>query len=132
MASRDLKHLSPAMQKLAYAHKAICALNGIDLLIYCTHRPNKEQDELYAIGRTVKGEIVTNARGGQSKHNHTATTGLPDALAYDCVPCINGKPQWSDKRLYAKVGALGEEVGLVWAGRWTGSLRETAHFELPK
>jgi len=36
-----------------------------------------EQDDLYAIGRTVPGKIVTNAKGGESAHNF--------ALAVDIV-----------------------------------------------
>lgn len=37
----------------------------------CTHRPDKEQNELYAQGRSVGklGAIVTNAKAGQSPHN---------------------------------------------------------------
>ena len=128
MASRDLKDLSPDMQAMARKHIAACAQQQIDLLIYCTYRSPKEQDELYACGRTGIGAKVTNCRGGQSKHNNEKD-GKPWALAYDCVPLKGGKPQWSDSALYARVGALGESVGLVWAGRWTGSLRETAHFE---
>lgn len=34
-----------------------------------TTRTFKEQDELYAIGRTKPGKVVTGAKGGQSYHN---------------------------------------------------------------
>ncbi len=129
MASRDLKDLRKDIQDLAIRHVALCKAEGLDLLIYCTHRPNKEQDKLYAMGRTVKGRIVTNARAGQSKHNNEVN-GKPAALAYDAVPCIGGKPQWDNKELYNKAGALGESLGLKWAGRWTGKLREQAHWEI--
>lgn len=33
-------------------------------------RTFKEQDELFAQGRTIKGKIVTNAKGGLSYHNY--------------------------------------------------------------
>lgn len=130
MASRDLKDLSPKMQALAAAHMAACAAQGIDLLIYCTYRSSVEQDTAYACGRTTTGAIITNCRGGQSKHNRTTAQGKPAADAYDCVPLLQGKPQWTDNKLYTRVGALGEGVGLVWSGRWSGKLRETAHFEI--
>lgn len=130
MASRDLKDLSPQMQKLAAAHIATCAAQGIDLLIYCTYRSVAEQDAAYACGRTVAGAVITNCRGGQSKHNTKSPSGVPAASAYDCVPLVSGKAQWNDKTLYARVGALGESIGLTWAGRWTGKLREQAHFEV--
>jgi len=41
---------------------------------YCrfshTLRTDKEQDALFAIGRTIKGKKVTNAKGGRSYHNY--------------------------------------------------------------
>jgi len=122
MSSRSLDDLRKDVKDMALAHVAACKASGIELLIYCTLRSNAEQDKLFAMRPKV-----TNARAGQSKHN-------PDvngkATAYDCVPCISGKPQWANKALYAQVGALGESVGLKWSGRWTGSLKEVAHFEV--
>ncbi|MBM3217000.1 M15 family metallopeptidase, partial [Candidatus Poribacteria bacterium] len=35
-----------------------------------------------------------------------------------------------DDELLAKMGALGKEVGLSWAGDWK-RFRESVHFELP-
>lgn len=130
MASRDLNDLSPAMQPLARKHIAECAKQGIDLLIYCTYRPDDEQNAAYACGRTAPGKIITNCRGGQSKHNKKTADGKPASDAYDCVPCVGGKPQWADAKLYLKVGQIAESIGLTWAGRWTGSLKETAHMQL--
>jgi peptidoglycan L-alanyl-D-glutamate endopeptidase CwlK len=44
----------------------------------------------------------------------------------------NGKPVWGtsgeDATLWAKVGAIGEECGLEWAGRWT-TFREMPHLQ---
>lgn len=129
MSSRDIDDLNQATRQMAVVHKQLCKMRGIDLLIYCTMRGNAEQTELYAIGRTKPGRIVTNARAGQSAHN-------PDdngrASAYDCVPLIHGKPMWDSKHpLWPIVGAAGEEAGLSWSGRWTGKLKETAHFQDP-
>ena len=129
MASRDLNDLRQDIREMALKHIAACANEGIDLLIYCTHRSNAEQDAEYAKGRTAHGSIVTNARAGQSKHNHLEA-GRPASKAYDCVPVKNGKAQWASSPLINRVGILGEEVGLTWAGRWTGKLREAVHFEV--
>lgn len=129
MSSRDLNDLRSDIKAMAMRHIAECKISGIELLIYCTYRSPKEQNDLYACGRTISGNKVTNCRGGESKHNNE-DNGRPSALAYDCVPCIGGKPQWSDQKLYMKVGQIGEAIGLKWAGRWTGSLKETAHFEV--
>lgn len=130
MSSRKLTDLSQELQPLAVAFLDACYTEGIDILIYCTYRSNAEQAELYARGRTSGGSIVTNARAGESRHNDTLN-GLPAANAFDCVPLLRGKCVWdAHDPLWRKVGALGESVGLEWAGRWSGKLRETAHFQL--
>ncbi len=119
MSSRSLLDLVPPVRDRANKFLADCHTAGIDVLIYCTYRSPAEQDELYKIGRTLPGKIITNARGGQSWHNFRA--------AFDFVPMINGKPQWGSKSLYTRCGAIAESLDLEWAGRWTGSMKETAH-----
>jgi len=129
MASRSLLDLNSATREKAEQFVSACDEAGIDVLIYCTYRSEKEQDVLYSQGRTTPGnnprsskplgDIVTNARGGESWHNFRA--------AFDFVPLVNGKAAWNSKELYAKCGAIAESLGLEWAGRWTGRLRETAH-----
>lgn len=129
MSSRSLDDLDQYTKDAAKKHIALCAQDGVELLIYCTKRDNKEQEELYAIGRTKPGKIVTNARAGESAHNPNANG---KAAAYDCCPMVGGKPLWDAKHpAWAVVGKRGEEAGLVWSGRWTGKLKETAHFQNP-
>lgn len=131
MSSRDLNDLRDDVHSMSVSHKQLCKAAGIDLLIYCTLRPDADQAALYAIGRTIPGKKVTNARAGESNHN-------PDkdgkSRAYDCCPLRYGKPVWSakskeDAALWAEVGRIGESVGLAWAGRWAGNLKELCHFE---
>lgn len=129
MSSRSLDDLTQDVRQRATVHRKLCATKGVELLIYCTLRSNAEQTELYAIGRTKSGSIVTNARAGESAHN-------PDKFgkshAYDCCPMIHGKPIWdSNHPAWRIVVACGEEAGLVSAARWTGKLKETCHFEDP-
>lgn len=107
-----------------------CHAENIDVLITCTHRSYEEQDQLYAIGRTVPGKKVTNAKAGQSKHNFTMN-GKPASKAFDVVPLSNGKPVWdASNPLWQRIGTVGASLGLSWAGDWKGSMRELAHFEL--
>ena len=119
MSSRSLDDLLPQVKALAENFISSCKKQGVDILIYCTYRSKEEQDELYKLGRTEKGKIVTNARGGYSWHNYRR--------AFDFVPIVHGKPQWSDNALYTKAGGIAESVGLEWSGRWSGKLKETAH-----
>lgn len=119
MSSRSLQDLLPVVREKAIQFISDCADAGIDILIYCTYRSPEEQEIIYAQGRTKPGRIVTNARGGDSFHNHRC--------AFDFVPLVAGKPAWNDAALYAKAGSIAESVGLEWSGRWKGKLRETAH-----
>jgi len=119
MASRSIDDLVGPARRRAEEFLERCAARGLDILIYCTYRSPAEQDVLYAQGRTSPGKIVTNARGGDSFHNHRC--------AFDFVPLLNGKPEWNNAERYAQAGHIAESVGLEWSGRWKGKLRETAH-----
>ena len=124
ISSRSLGDLHPQIRERAESHIATCKAEGIDIIITCTYRDNEEQDRLYAIGRTSPGAKVTNAKAGQSMHNYR--------LAYDVVPLRHGKPVWGtlgdDGKLWARVGTLGEQHGLEWAGNWI-SFKEYPHFQ---
>lgn len=119
MPSKSLSDLTPQCQLKAEQFIHSCEKAGITILIYCTYRSNEEQDELYKIGRTLPGKIVTNARGGDSMHQYH--------VAFDWVPMVNGKPAWNDTVLYTKAGIIAESVGLEWSGRWSGKMKEQAH-----
>ena len=118
-SSRNLDDLLPPVRARARAFLDACAAAGIDVLITSTLRDVEAQNALYAQGRTAPGKIVTNARGGDSWHNW--------GCAIDFVPMLNGKCQWNDLALFERCGELAEASGLLWAGRWTGQLREMAH-----
>jgi peptidoglycan L-alanyl-D-glutamate endopeptidase CwlK len=107
---------------MAEAMVAHCDAVGIDLLITSTYRDFDAQAALYAQGRTKPGGKVTNARPGQSWHNWRR--------AFDVVPLRGGKPVWDVGDLvWYQVGAIGEELGLEWAGRWK-RFPEFPHFQL--
>lgn len=120
MASRSLSDLHPKAREKALQWIDACKAKDIDVLVYCTYRSASEQDDLYRIGREIPGKRVTNAKGGQSMHQYR--------VAWDAVPLIGGKPQWSNSELYLRMGEAAEALGIEWAGRWK-SFRETAHFQ---
>lgn len=127
MASRNLKDLHSDLQVLAAQFKTLCLQQDLDILIICTYRDNKEQDALYEQGRSIPGEIVTMARGGQSPHNVVNPDGSPCAKAFDAVPIINGKIDWSGrgddwKKMLAIAKQLGLDCGVGWG--------DTDHFQL--
>ena len=119
--SRDLNELLPEVKRRVENFVEACKANGIDLLVTSTYRDNESQDALYAQGRTAAGKIVTNARAGDSFHNHRC--------AVDVVPLVSGKPDWDGSHpVWAEVGRLGQENGLEWAGNWL-HFKELAHFQ---
>lgn len=122
--SRSTDDLTPDTRRKAQVFIEACKAHGIDLLVTSTFRDNESQAALYAQGRTAPGNVVTNARPGQSWHNYRC--------ALDVVPLRNGKPVWgtagADGALWEQIGKLGEQCGLEWAGRWK-SFKELAHFQ---
>lgn len=127
MASRSLEDLAQPVKKAALGLAGDCQARGIELLIYCTLRSVIEQADLYASGRSTPGKILTNAKPGESMHNPDANG---KSWAFDAVPTMQGVPQWRDAKTMAVIGVLAEARGLEWAGRWTGKLRESVHFQI--
>ena len=95
-----------------------------------TLRTDQEQNELYAIGRTKAGKIVTNAKGGQSIHNY--------GLAFDIVILYdkdnNGTfetASWDlDKNFYLVVNYF-KSKGWEWGGDFK-KFKDYPHFQLKK
>ncbi|EUJ51783.1 M15 family metallopeptidase [Paenilisteria rocourtiae] len=87
-------------------------------------RSKAEQDALYAQGRTKPGQIVTNAKGGQSNHNFGVAVDL-------CLYTNDGKNVvWeTNTKRWLRVVAIAKSVGFKWGGDWT-SFKDYPHFEL--
>ena len=94
-----------------------------------TLRTFKEQDELYQIGRTKPGKIVTNAKGGQSYHNY--------GLAFDLVLIIDGKEASWDmitdfdgdrKSDWMECVEIAKSYGFEWGGDWA-KFKDNPHFQ---
>ena len=119
--SRRLEDLAPAMLPLAEAFLEAVAEADLGVILTQTRRLPEEQAALYAQGRTKPGKVVTNAKPGESAHNH--------GLAFDIAfLAVDGTVTWDGP--WSKVGAIGESVGLAWGGRWK-SFPDRPHFEMP-
>ena len=135
MASRKIEDLSKQLQPLASAfiNQANAALAPFhaSVIITCTYRNDDEQAALYAIGRSLPGKKITNAKPGESKHNkRDAKTGKPAAEAFDIAIIVDGKLNWDiNHRVWQLAGEVGEQLGLEWAGRWI-RFKEGPHFQL--
>ena len=104
--SRNLDDLLPPVKQRVEQFIAKCEEQGIDLIITSTYRDIESQNALFAQGRTAPGNIVTNAKGGESYHNFRC--------AVDVVPIVNGKPDWNGAHpVWKQVGEIGKTCGLV-------------------
>lgn len=92
-----------------------------------TLRTFKEQDELFAKGRTAPGARVTNARGGLSMHNY--------GLALDIVLIKDGTALWDvkadldgdGKADWIEIVNTLKQYGWQWGGDW--KFYDAPHFE---
>jgi peptidoglycan L-alanyl-D-glutamate endopeptidase CwlK len=118
-SSNHLNSLNPHVAALARKFLALTRANHLEVRIYFAFRSWDEQDRLFAQGRSMPGDIVTNARGGDSYHNW--------GLAFDAAPYENGKISTDYKKLI-KMGHLGQQAGLEWGGTFK-SLKDYPHFQ---
>ncbi len=117
--SRKIEDLHPTLQRGAKELISRGASKGLDILITQTLRDIEYQNSLYAQGRTAPGQIVTNARGGESFHNY--------GLAFDICKNVKGH-EYDDSSFFQKVGEIWTEMGGMWGGNFD-SFVDTPHFE---
>jgi len=98
--ARGCRELIRRMNAAGYAHVGVSS----------TYRDHTHQNWLFDQGRSRAGNIVTNARGGQSWHNWR--------LAFDIFQNIRGQ-EWNDSDFFATAGMLWTEMGGEWGGNWT-------------
>jgi peptidoglycan LD-endopeptidase CwlK len=115
--------MNPIVKKSALELVRRAYAEGINAQISHGMRTYAQQNELYAQGRTKKGNIVTNARGGQSNHNF----GL--AVDYFLTTWDGSKATWSVNSDWRRVAAIGKSLGFSWGGDWR-SFKDYPHLEM--
>ena len=103
----------------------------LDLEVRLTsgYRSAKEQNALYAQGRSEPGRVVTNAKAGQSYHNY--------GLAVDFVIIHNNETDYdlntdrnrNDIPDWQELGELGRALGFEWGGDWN-SFPDYPHLQM--
>ena len=126
MPSRRVEDLNQVFQPmvrslLEQGQKAISSTLWT-LFITDGYRSLEEQTKLYNQGRTTPGNIVTNAKAGQSPHNH----GLAIDVAFQRDGMLSYSPDLY-KKVYPIAKALGFELGAEWSG-----FVDRPHLEHPK
>lgn len=118
-SEKNIKTLVPKAQEKARAFLQGVRDAGINAKIIDGSRTFAEQDELFAIGRTKPGHIVTNARGGFSNHNF--------GVAWD-IGIFDGTRFITESPLYDNAGKIGKSLGLEWGGDFN-SITDKPHFQ---
>lgn len=121
--SRNVKDLHPWLQYKIGLLKKDCEKAGLKLGIGECYRTVKEQDALYAKGRTAPGKIVTNAKGSSFSSQHQW------GVAFDIFQNVKGKEY--EASFFTKVAKLAKKRGLGWGGDWK-TICDTPHFYLTK
>lgn len=132
--SRTISDLHPELQKKIEELMSLCAKNGITIGIAECVRTVAEQNALYAKGRTAPGKVVTNCKGTDYKSMHQWGVAFDFYLKCDANKDgrVNSLDSYYDATgLFAKVGKLGQSIGLEWGGSWT-SIIDKPHFQLPQ
>jgi peptidoglycan L-alanyl-D-glutamate endopeptidase CwlK len=119
------------LQPKARMHRLRAHAMGLDVVFTAGFRTWAEQVALYEKGRQRSpdgwrvvdpSKVVTNALPEQAPHCRRA--------AYDLVPIVAERAAWDRLDLFAELGRIGKELGLVWGGDWP-KLKDCPHFELP-
>ena len=128
---RDVTQLHPRLQEKFELLQKKCAQKGIKIRATECLRTAKEQDALYAKGRTAPGPKVTNASGKDAKSMHQ--WGVAVDIVIDMDADKDGDVDIRDLynvKLLNVVGKIGESIGLEWGGSWK-SIVDKPHFQLP-
>jgi len=124
LSEQRLQKLHPKVRATFKAFIEDC--EGLDtntvLRITAGLRTDKEQDALYAQGRTTPGPKVTNAKAGQSYHNY--------GLAIDLVELDGEKNEIADWKFdMATLKPIADRHGIVWGGTFR-SIKDKPHFQI--
>lgn len=98
---------------------------GLEYKVICGTRTYEQQSELYELGRSKAGKIITNARPGYSFHNF--------GLAVDCGVFQDGvyldekKPKVAED-FHRKASAIARKHGIRWGGDFK-NFKDFPHFE---
>ncbi len=116
--SRALDDLQPEVEENCRIFLALCAAEGLPVLVTQTLRDDEYQASLYAKGRTEPGRIVTNSK---------TTTFHGRGLAFDICKNVKGE-EYSDRSFFARCGVIGKKVGFSWGGDF-GSFPDMPHLQ---
>lgn len=112
---KDVSLLLPKVREMTKTFLSKCKSAGYNVVITSTYRDEQEQSALYAQGRTSPGNVVTNAKFGDSMHNYKCAIDFAPVDAQGNIP-------WNDKKLFMKIADIGVSCGFEAGAYWTSFL----------
>lgn len=120
---RDISVLHPRLQEKISEFRNLCAKQGLLIGIGECWRSVEEQDALYAKGRTIPGNVVTNARGKNYESMHQWY------VAFDIYRMDRKDAFYNGDGFFDQAGKIGQSIGLEWGGYWRKP--DKPHYQLP-
>ena len=120
---RDISVLHPRLQEKISEFRNLCAKQGLLIGIGECWRSVEEQDDLYAKGRTIPGNVVTNARGKKYESMHQWY------VAFDIYRMDRKDAFYNGDGFFDRAGKIGQSIGLEWGGSWRKP--DKPHYQLP-
>ena len=120
---RDISVLHPRLQEKISEFRNLCAKQGLLIGIGECWRSVEEQDALYAKGRTIPGNVVTNARGKNYESMHQWY------VAFDIYRMDRKDAFYNGDGFFDRAGKIGQSIGLEWGGSWRKP--DKPHYQLP-
>jgi len=116
---KDINKLKPNASFACKLFMEECRKQGLNVAVTETLRTAQRQGELYAIGRTKPGKIVTWTK--KSRHQ--------SGLAWDICKNVKGE-EYSDTGFFQACGQVAKKLGIIWGGNWKN--KDMPHFEVAK
>ena len=119
---KNIRSLQSSTQRIAREFMSALSEANMDvnIRIISGTRTYKEQDEIYAQGRSKSGRIVSSHSGGQSYHNF--------GIAWDIAAFSRTGRYLIDPKHYKKAREVFPDTRLEWGGDW--SMLDYSHFQL--
>jgi peptidoglycan L-alanyl-D-glutamate endopeptidase CwlK len=144
--SRKIEDLTPEAQALCYRFAGRMAEIGIPWMLTRTRSTANEQAALHAQGRLPLDAVnrlraIVKWQPIREKENFIVTWTMKSkhliGEAFDIAILLDGVPTWEPKVNvnkndildYVEAGQIGEEIGLVWGGRFKNRA-DAPHFQL--
>lgn len=126
MPTDKLAGVHPDLQARVPQIISAMAVLGFEMRVTDGLRTLAQQQELFALGRTKPGRIVTRADGIRNPSNHQAK---PDGFghAVDLTFWVEGTPSWAEDLPWRLYGEMAKALDLKWGGDW--SIPDKPHIE---